>query len=630
MTTKVLGRTERRRSRTVLMAILLVAGLGAAGLWRAWSWLDPGPVALGVAAYDRGRWDEAAELAQRRLAVAKDDRGALRLLARASIRLGRIPVARSIYNRLDASDLDAEDYCVLGLARNVSGEPVEAQKVLGEALRVAPDHAESLYLLGMATFQRGWMLESARAAERLAKRPGWEARADLLLGMIGAGDNDPAGASQALRRALERDPGIRLVPADPSGTQKLLARVLLRAGRWAEARDTLGAILKAGSDPEASWLMSRAAMLEGDWARAADALTRSGTYRAEHPLEPEPAAFVGEARCAGCHPKAQHAVQASRHARTFRSGRALDDLPLPDRPLADPDNPQVTHTFHRGDGQVRVETRVSVEVLRAVVDYALGSTDRYTSLIARDQQGQVRTLRLSYHRGAKGSGWDRSKGQAVHPHRLDEFLGERFASDDEWVECLVCHTTSARAARLHVGPESADRAIGCERCHGPGGLHVAAVAARFSDMAIANPAQARAAEVNQSCGGCHGQHSLPMPASRTAPDWTRFPGSTLPWSRCYVERGGALSCVTCHDPHRDAETSPAYYEAKCLACHASPSRTTASTAAQPQQAEATRRSSCPINPSRDCLGCHMPKVEYDWLHGFFTDHYIRVHRSPGP
>ena len=191
-------------------------------------------------------------------------------------------------------------------------------------------------------------------------------------------------------------------------------------------------------------------------------------------------------------------------------------------------------------------------------------------------------------------------------------------------------TPRARAARLHVGPESADRAIGCERCHGPGGLHVAAVAARFSDMAIANPAQARAAEVNQSCGGCHGQHSLPMPASRTAPDWTRFPGSTLPWSRCYVERGGALSCVTCHDPHRDAETSPAYYEAKCLACHASPSRTTASTAAQPQQAEATRRSSCPINPSRDCLGCHMPKVEYDWLHGFFTDHYIRVHRSPGP
>jgi tetratricopeptide (TPR) repeat protein len=629
MATKVRVRPRRRRARTVLMALVLAVGLGAAGLWWAWSWLAPGPVARGVAAYNRGDWKEASQLAQQRLAIAKDDRGALRLLARAEVRLGRIPRARSIYNRLDPPDLEAEDYCVLGLAWNVSGEPVEAQKVLAAALRADPDHAESLYLLALAAFQRGWVLEGARAAERLVHRPGWEARADLLQGMIGAGDNNPAGAAEALRRALERDPTIRLVPSDPFSTRKLLARALLRAGRWAEARDALSTTLKAGSDPEASWLLSRAGMLEGDWVQAAASLARSGTYRAEHPLEPEPAAYVGEARCAGCHPEVQHAVLASRHARTFRSGRGLADLPLPDHPLIDPDNPQVSHRIHRVDGQVLVKTQVADKVLRAVVDYALGSSDRYTSLIGRDEQGQVRTLRLSYHRSAKGSGWDRSRGHAVHPHRDDAFLGERFTSDDEWAECLVCHTTSARAARLHTGPESEDRAIGCERCHGPGGLHVAAVAARFSDPAIASPAQAKAAEINQSCGGCHGQHSLPMPVSRTAPDWTRFPGSTLPWSRCYAESGGALSCVTCHDPHKDAETSSAYYEAKCLSCHAMPPIKTASTSTQPQQAEAGRRSHCPINPSRECLGCHMPKVGYDWLHGSFTDHYIRAHRPPG-
>ncbi len=608
------------------MARVLAVSLGVAGLWWAWSWLAPGPVARGVAAYDRGDWNEAARLAQQRLAVATDDRGALRLLARAAVRQGRFPDAQSIYNRLDPSDLDVEDYCVQGLAWNYLGEPIEAQKVLGAGLRLDPDHAESLYLLSLAAFQRGWVLEGARAAERLEKRPGWEARAGLLLGMNGAGDNDPAGAAAALRRALERDPTIRLVPSDPFGTQKLLARTLLRAGRPAEARDVLDTILEAGSDPEAAWLLSRAGMLEGDWAQAAAALAQSGTYRAEHPLEPEPAPYVGEARCAGCHSEVQHAVLASRHAKTFQSGRELADLPLPDHPPVDPDNPQVRHRIHRVDGQVRVETQVADKVLRAVVDYALGSSDRYCSLIGRDEQGQARTLRLSYHRSAEGSGWDRSKGQAVHPQRIEDFLGERFTSDDERVECLVCHTTSARAARLHIGPESADRAIGCERCHGPGGMHVAAVAARFSDSAIANPAQAKPAEINQSCGGCHGQHSLPMPASRTAPDWTRFPGSTLPWSRCYAESGGALSCVICHDPHRDAETSPAYYEAKCLSCHPTPSRETAAPSTRPQPAEATRRSPCPINPSRECLNCHMPKVGYDWLHGHFTDHYIRVHR----
>ncbi len=85
--------------------------------------------------------------------------------------------------------------------------------------------------------------------------------------------------------------------------------------------------------------------------------------------------------------------------------------------------------------------------MRAVVDYALGSNDRYTSLIGHDEQGQVRTLRLSYHRSSEGSGWDRTKGQAAHPKRDDEFVGERFASDDERAECLVCHVTSPRRAR---------------------------------------------------------------------------------------------------------------------------------------------------------------------------------------
>ena len=126
-----------------------------------------------------------------------------------------------------------------------------------------------------------------------------------------------------------------------------------------------------------------------------------------------------------------------------------------------------------------------------------------------------------------------------------------------------------------------------------------------------------------------------MPAERTAPGWARFPGSTLLWSRCYAESGGTLGCTTCHDPHRNAETTPAYYEAKCLACHAtSPGpggagRTTPSTAnpTSPPEAQKTIRSRCPVNPSGDCLRCHMPKVPYDWLHGSFTDHYIRIHSS---
>jgi hypothetical protein len=281
---------------------------------------------------------------------------------------------------------------------------------------------------------------------------------------------------------------------------------------------------------------------------------------------------------------------------------------------------------------VWAETRVQGRVLRAVVAYALGSSDRYISLVGSDDQARLRTLRLSYHRGTGGSGWDLSKAQAEHPARVEDFLGEPFGSDAEAHACLICHTTNPRAFRDQTGPESDDRGIGCERCHGPGGLHLNSVAAKFSESAIASPAKASPEEIGHLCGDCHSQHFLNMPAARTAPDWTRFPGSTLPWSRCYAESGGALSCVTCHDPHRNAETAPAYYEAKCLSCHASPRGDAESkvTQASPKAIGVTIRSPCPVNPGRACLTCHMPKVRYDWLHGDFTDHYIRVHSPAEP
>jgi hypothetical protein len=99
----------------------------------------------------------------------------------------------------------------------------------------------------------------------------------------------------------------------------------------------------------------------------------------------------------------------------------------------------------------------------------------------------------------------------------------------------------------------------------------------------------------------------------------RFPSTTLTWSRCYTATNGALSCVTCHDPHRDASTAPADYEAKCLSCH---SNRPASPAAS---AETPRSPACPVNPANGCVECHMPKTQAGIPHTTFTDHNIRVH-----
>ena len=228
----------------------------------------------------------------------------------------------------------------------------------------------------------------------------------------------------------------------------------------------------------------------------------------------------------------------------------LGELKLPDHPRsAIRTTPKSTHSLKRIDGRIQLETRVQNKVLRAVVDYAFGSSDRYTSLVGRDEQGRTPYLRLSFYHGAEGSGMGPDEESEAHPERADDFLGEPFASIQEADECLICHTTNARAVRERIGPEFDDRAIGCEQCHGPGGLHLSAVAVQFSDLAIVNPTAASPADINKLCGLCHSQQFAVMPALRIAPDWARFPGSTLPWSRCYAETGGALSCVTCHDPH---------------------------------------------------------------------------------
>ena len=125
-----------------------------------------------------------------------------------------------------------------------------------------------------------------------------------------------------------------------------------------------------------------------------------------------------------------------------------------------------------------------------------------------------------------------------------------------------------------------------------------------------------------------------MQVRQDDPAAVRFQGTTLTWSRCFTESQDVLDCITCHDPHRNASTSTAHYEAKCLECH--------SKASQPHPAgrpghparprlralrDDAPRTTCPVNPLTGCIGCHMPAVEGIVPHSSFTDHFIRVHRD---
>ena len=628
------GSRRGRRGRWLLgMTALVVAAVGfGTGRWRS----RPAPdlMARGVAAYRRGDWSAASDLARLRLKQEADDHKALRLLARGAARLGRDGSATAIYTRLGKGRMEVEDHYLSGRILDRGDRKELALKAWATALEVDPNHPETLDEVTRLLFQSQRPDEAARAAERLARQPGWQARGLLLLGSIRDEINDPSGAAEAFRRALEHDPAVLSKAHDPSKLSKQVARAFLRVAKPDDARPPLEGVLAEGPDPEASWLLSRVALQAGEAARAAASLTKAGPYRADHPLEPEPGPYVGAGRCAPCHPATHRAGLGSRHARTFHSGAELKDLPIPEHPLPDPDNPEVAHALKWDGDRLLVETRIEDKLFRALVEYAFGTRDRYVTMASRDDKGQYRALRLSHYRSAEGSGWDKTSGDALPPLVEADYLGRRIDVRDGVVRCLYCHTTNARAGSARVGPESADRGIGCERCHGPGGNHVAAVGAKLTDPAIINPALADSGGITKLCSECHVLgHSEPS-TSRADPDWLRSQGVTLTWSRCYTESGGSFTCLTCHDPHRDAEPRPVVYEAKCLSCHSAPAGTTEAPPPVPAQSvsnpppEAPRHAVCPVSPARDCLSCHMPKVRNAVLHTNLTDHYIRVRDRP--
>ena len=209
-----------------------------------------------------------------------------------------------------------------------------------------------------------------------------------------------------------------------------------------------------------------------------------------------------------------------------------------------------------------------------------------------------------------------------------------------------CHTTNFRAVLDQSGPEAADRAIGCEKCHGPGGHHVAAAEAGFPDLAILNPGRLPGSAVNKTCGQCHDLHNTSViSAPRTDPVWYRFQSLALTWSRCYTETEGNLNCVTCHDPHTHSKTSAALHEAKCLSCHGpdpgprhdllapvrekvAEGKLRGGSGSPPLRSDnpspRKNRTTCPVDPAEGCIACHMPSAWQQSTHSFKTDHFIRI------
>ena len=208
--------------------------------------------------------------------------------------------------------------------------------------------------------------------------------------------------------------------------------------------------------------------------------------------------------------------------------------------------------------------------------------------------------------------------QAITPHNLLEAAG-RLIGPAEVGLCFDCHATNVvKSAAPKLSAMIAG--VQCERCHGPSEAHLQAVRAGDSRNALMTKLGTRTTEeMSDFCGQCHRTWSQIAIRGPRGIQNVRFQPYRLGNSKCFDAADIRIRCTACHDPHRDLETSAGAYDAKCNACH--------SRAAAPPTKASTRI--CRI-AAKDCVSCHMPRLDLPGAHKEFTDHMIRIVKGNQP
>jgi len=369
------------------------------------------------------------------------------------------------------------------------------------------------------------------------------------------------------------------------------------------------------------------------------------------PVSGTDAGYVDPARCTSCHRQIADDYARTGMGRSFRSLRSEVALPEFNGVTFRHDASEQYFTATRKDAGYYLQRRQAglggsaANVLESEVHYVVGSGNHARSYLHRSPAGTLVELPATWYSEGGGS-WGMSPGYDRPDH-----LG---FSREVTYRCLYCHNgypAIEPGADFWDGgsifPERLPEGIDCQRCHGPGRDHIAAVQ-RGSPVeavrrSIVNPSRQSPERQMEICMQCHLETTsgrLPPALMRSGRNvfsyrageplanyilhYDHAAGSghgdkfelvssvyRLRQSGCFRESAGALTCTTCHNPHKAlrGEDAVRHYTQTCFGCHS--------------DAEARMPRDDRHSAAADCVGCHMPKRRpSDAVHTVITDHLI--------
>lgn len=324
-----------------------------------------------------------------------------------------------------------------------------------------------------------------------------------------------------------------------------------------------------------------------------------------------PAALAAQSDhpCAACHP-----AEAASQPRTLM-GRAMEtpgrqEL-LKQRPKWSVEANGYRYSIESKDGINIYTVTDGSSSLSLPIRYAFG-TGAAGQTFVFEHEGRFYESMVSYYRGldslAVTVGSERLK-----PKNLVEAMG-RDITGSESLRCFGCHSTNG-VSQGKVTPDTMRPGLQCEHCHPEAAAHMEALKAGKDAAIPKRLGELSAEDMSQNCGECHRTWDTVVRMRTWGEVNVRFEPYRLANSKCFLGNDDRIKCTACHDPHADLVRDDAAYDVKCQACHGK----------APVAGKAMQKP-CPVS-ERNCVSCHMPKVEVPGGHAIFADHQIRIVRA---